>query len=95
MTGISILLVFSTGLALGAIFYGGLWLTVRGLPTARSPLVLTLASFWIRTLLVLAGFLLVAGGNWRNGLVYLAAFTMGRFAVSRCLPAQEARHKCL
>ena len=95
MTGISILLVFSTGLGLGAIFYGGLWLTVRGLPTARNPLVFTLASFWIRTLLVLAGFLLVATGSWSNGLIFLAGFTTGRFAVSRCLPVQEARHKCL
>ena len=94
MTAVSSLLVICAGLALGAIFYGGLWLTVRSLPTARNPVLLTLASFWIRTLLVLAGFLLLARSNWLNALICLLGFVMGRIVVSRYLSVQEARAKC-
>lgn len=94
MTAVSSLLVFFAGLALGGIFYGGLWLTVRLLPTARNPVLLTLASFWTRIVLVLASFLLLARGNWLNALICLAGFVMGRVAVSRYVSAQEARAKC-
>lgn len=61
----------TAGVALAAIHLGGLWLTVRALPTSRVPALLLIASFVLRTGLVVAGALLVAGNNWQ-ALVSLA-----------------------
>ena len=94
MNPLLISLVLLAGLVLGAIFYGGLWLTVRALPRARRPVLLMLSSFWARTLLVIAAFLFLTKGGWQFALIALAGFVMGRFAVSAFLPARETRRKC-
>jgi F1F0 ATPase subunit 2 len=94
MSSLMILVLLSSGVALGVVFYGGLWLTVRWLATARNPVLLTLCSFWVRTLIVLASFLFLMQGRWEYAVISLLGFTMGRFAVSRYLPLQEARPKC-
>lgn len=54
------------GVVLGAVFFGGLMLTVRRLPTARRPAALALSSFVVRTAVVLAGLAWVAQGDWRR-----------------------------
>lgn len=94
MNAVLILIRVLTGFALGAFFYGGLWLTVRRLPRTRHPALLTLGSFWIRTLLVLGGFLLLMTGRWDYALWSLIGFTAGRFAVVKFLPGVEAKPKC-
>lgn len=70
------------GIAAGAMFYGGLWWTVRRLFTARYPAVVTFVSFWVRTLLALAAFLLLSRGRWENALAALAGFAAARLAAS-------------
>lgn len=70
---------FAFGLLLGVFFYGGLWLTVRRLATARHPFALTLGSLFLRTGVTLAGFLCVIGGRWQNAVVALIGFTAARF----------------
>jgi F1F0 ATPase subunit 2 len=94
MSAFLIFLLLLAGLALGVFFYGGLWLTVRSLPTARHPAWLTLCSFSSRTLLVLVVFLFLMKGGWQHAIVCLLGFTMGRLAVSRYLPAPETRPQC-
>ena len=94
MSTITILSRLLAGAALGVFFYIGLWFTVRSLLTARHPTLLTLGSFWIRTLVVLAGFLLVMKGRWQYALTCVAGFVMGRVAVSKFLRVQAARAKC-
>ncbi|MCA9040129.1 MAG: hypothetical protein KDA65_07280 [Planctomycetaceae bacterium] len=56
-----ILSLFS-GLLLGAIFFGGLWMTVKNLKKTRHPAPLFLMSALGRTLLTLSGFWFV--GVW-------------------------------
>jgi F1F0 ATPase subunit 2 len=78
----NILISAIAGIAMGVFFYGGLWFTVRHLVTTRHPVLLTLASFWGRTLVTLAAFLLVVDGRWENALAALAGFGLGRVLVS-------------
>lgn len=47
------------GLALGTVFFGGLWLTTYRLNRSRNVLVLTVGSFVGRSLVCLAGLFLV------------------------------------
>jgi F1F0 ATPase subunit 2 len=74
-----------TGLCLGAIFFGGLWLTVRALPTARYPTFLSIASFWGRTALVVAAFAFVFSRGWESALICVAGFFLARLLMSRCV----------
>jgi F1F0 ATPase subunit 2 len=83
------------GIALGGFFYLGLWLTVRSLITTRHPLLLTVASFWIRTLVVLASFLYLMQGHWQYALACVTGFVIGRMGVSIPLRVHEVKTKCL
>lgn len=75
--------VFAAGLALGVIFYGGLWITVRALASAHHPAILSVSSLALRMAVVLAGFLLLTRGRWQNAAACLIGFAAGRAAVSR------------
>ena len=44
------------GISLGLLYFGGLWLTVRQLPSTNNPVLLTLVSFFGRISLCLVGF---------------------------------------
>lgn len=94
MTGISIILSLLAGVTLGGLFYGGLWFTVCRLPGARHPALLALASFWIRSLLVLGGLVLLMKQRWQYGLLALVGFTVGRFAIAKLLPERGPAAKC-
>jgi len=70
--------VFAAGMALGLLYFGGLWWTLRHLPGMRRPVLLTVGSFLLRTALVVAGLCLVAGGRWERLLVGLLGFLLMR-----------------
>lgn len=73
---------FGVGLALGAVFYGGLYWTVqKGLASNYAPLWFV-GSFWLRLSIAVGGFYLVAQGDWRQVLVCLTGFLIARIAVS-------------
>ena len=55
---------FAAGMTLSSFYFGGLWWTVRRVPTTRRPALWLLASFFLRSLVVLSGFLLVVGDRW-------------------------------
>lgn len=69
------------GAGLAAVFYGGLWWTVRRLPGTRHPFLLMLASFALRTLLVVAGFYLLMVGDWRKLIAAGAGFIFVRIVL--------------
>ena len=71
------------GIGLGIFYFGGLWLTVRRLPTARWPAFLSLLSFFGRLGVVLFGFYLVMGGPWERLLVCLLGFLGVRIILVR------------
>ena len=78
------LLYLLVGLGLGLFYFGGLWLTIKNMNQARSPIVLTLGSFIIRTGAVFLVLIYVARqGDWENILILLAGFIISRIFLSR------------
>ena len=78
---LTIILAGAAGLCLGAIFFGGLWWTVRkGLSSPR-PAPLFLGSLLLRMSVVLAGFYFVGGGQWQRLVGCLVGFVIARFVV--------------
>jgi F1F0 ATPase subunit 2 len=69
------------GGVLGAIFFGGLWWTVRVGISSKWSAVLFLGSLLVRTAIVLAGFYFVSQGDWRKVLACLLGFLIARFLV--------------
>ncbi len=68
----------AAGLGLGLLYFGGLWLTLRRLPTARHPQWLFAGSFFGRTLVCVALLYWLAGGAWQNLVLMLAGFVVAR-----------------
>jgi len=76
-----------TGLALGAFYFGGLWLTVQWLRETRRPALLTLGSLIIRLGVSLLIMYQVAGGQWaRIGICLLGFFVMRAILVQYWQP---------
>ena len=73
------------GLVLGVAYFGGLWLTVKRLPTSRRPALLFLGSFLARTALVVAGIYLVMDGRWERVALCLAGLLVARAVLTRRL----------
>jgi len=92
-------LAWVAGLFLGAIFFGGLWWTVRKGLISKQPAFWFLASMLLRTGIVLAGFCLIADHRLSRLVACLVGFVMARLVVTRMtrtaapsLPPREARH---
>ncbi|MBI1223336.1 MAG: ATP synthase subunit I [Bacteroidetes bacterium] len=80
---IPIILRAGIGFVLGAVFFGGLWLTVKkGLHSGMPGLVFIL-SFLLRTGVTLTGFYFAAAGNWKYMLACLAGFILARIIIRR------------
>jgi F1F0 ATPase subunit 2 len=83
------------GLLLGAMFYGGLWWTVRKGLASPSPALWFIGSLLLRTCITLTGFYAVAGNDWKRLLACLLGFIMARIIVTRLTalpPAKETSH---
>ncbi len=79
---IPLLLAGVAGLVLGAIFFGGLWWTVRKGLSARQPAFWFLGSMLLRMGITLAGFYFVGRGDWRRLIACLLGFVIARFVVT-------------
>ena len=96
---LSLVLALAAGVLLGAIFFGGLWWTVRKGISSPWPAFWFFGSLLLRTGIVLAGFYFVSGGHWERLLLCMVGFALGRIVVTRltqttaptCL-AKEASH---
>lgn len=86
---LSLLLALMAGIALGALFFGGLWWTVRKSFSSQQPALWFLGSSLLRTILVLAGFYYIALGRWQRLLAALLGFAMARLMVTRLTRALE------
>lgn len=95
-----LVLTWLSGCALGAIFFGGLWLTVNKGLVSNQPALWFLGSLVLRMGVVLVGFYFVSGGNWERLLASLIGFLMARLVVTwmtrprqiQLGPAREVRH---
>jgi F1F0 ATPase subunit 2 len=86
---LSLVLALVGGVLLGAIFFGGLWWTVRNGVSSKQPALLFLGSVLLRTGIALAGFYFIGRGHWERLLVCLLGFVMARLFVMRLTRAAE------
>ena len=91
----------AAGAGLGAIYFCGLWWTVRRAASRARPAPYILVSALLRMSTALGGFYVVAGGHWERLLLCLLGFIAARTAVTwltrplapeRPAALPEARH---
>jgi F1F0 ATPase subunit 2 len=80
--GLGLVLGLVTGALLGAMFFGGLWWTVRKGSSSEQPALWFLGSLLLRTGITLAGFYFIARGHWERLLVCLLGFALARLVVT-------------
>ncbi len=94
-------LAWAAGFLLGLFFFGGLSWTVRKGVSSTRPALWFIGSLLVRTGVVIAGFYLVASGDWRRLLPCLVGFVIAQLVVTRLTrstedpptrPSQEAGH---
>ena len=79
---LTLLLAWVAGVLLGAVFFGGLWWTVRKGLSSKHPALWFLGSLLLRTSITVTGFYFVASGHWERLLVCLLGFIMARLIVA-------------
>jgi len=79
------------GILIGAIFFGGLWFTIKKGLTSKNPALWIIGSFLIRTGITLCGFYFISGGDWEKLLVCLLGFILARMLIKRFLPVSKAQ----
>jgi F1F0 ATPase subunit 2 len=80
---VSVLVYLLVGGALGAIFFGGLWWTVRFSLTAANPGLWLLVSFVLRMAALLAAFYVICRIQPLGLIAALAGFLLVRVAAAR------------
>ena len=86
---LSLILTLVAGVLLGAMFFGGLWWTVRKGVSSKRPALWFFGSLLLRTSIALVGFYFIAGGHWERLLVCLLGFVIARLIVTRLTRAAE------
>lgn len=76
-------LALIAGALLGAIFFGGLWWTIRGAVSSRRPASWFFVSLLLRTGVAVSGFYLASRGDWRRLLACLVGFLIARVLAMR------------
>ncbi len=77
------------GVLIGAMFFGGLWWTVRKGVSSSRPALWFFASLLLRTALTLAGFYIVSGGHGERLIASLLGFIVARLIVTRLTRAAQ------
>jgi F1F0 ATPase subunit 2 len=80
---LTLVLAWVAGGLLGAIFFGGLWWTVRKGVSSPRPAPWFFGSLLLRMSIVLAGFYFVSGGHWQRLVACLLGFVIARLIVLR------------
>jgi F1F0 ATPase subunit 2 len=91
---LTLALALWAGVMLGAIFFGGLWWTIRKGVSSQQPALWFLGSLMLRMCLTLAGFYFIARGHWDRLLFCLIGFVLSRLVViwlTRPTEANSAR----
>lgn len=86
-TAVQVTLAAAAGVLIGLLYFGMLWWTVRRMVSARSPALLAMASFLIRTAVAAAGIVAVARGKPLPLLAAVAGFLVGRTILVRIVGA--------
>ncbi len=92
----SIIIAFVAGIALGILFFAGLWFTVKKAVFAKTPALWIFISFILRISITLLGFYVVGADHWQHLLLCLLGFIVARFAVihfTRSLDSKQTQLK--
>ena len=87
-------LALLAGSLLGAIFFGGLWWTVRKCVSSTQPALWVLGSALVRTGIALAGFYFIAQGHWERLVACLCGFILARALVTWLTRAGQGGKPC-
>ena len=79
---LALVLASIAGLLLGAIFFGGLYLTVRQGVSSQSPALWFFGSLVARMGIALAGFYFASDGSWQRLVACLLGFVVARLVVT-------------
>lgn len=79
---LTLVAAWGAGCLLGAVFFGGLWWTVRKGISSQKAALWFLGSLVLRMGIALAGFYVVSAGHWERLLLCLLGFVMARVAVT-------------
>jgi len=77
------ILALIAGLALGTLFFGGLWVTVKKAVTVKIPAIWFFISLLVRLSITLIGFYYLSRGSWQRLLVGVLGFIVARIIVLR------------
>jgi F1F0 ATPase subunit 2 len=77
-----LLIAWAAGIALGAMFFGGLWWTVQNGLFVRLPAFWFVASRLLRTAIALGGFYFIGRDDWQRLVICLLGFVMARSVVT-------------
>ncbi len=83
------------GVLLGAIFFVGLWWTIRRGLLSPHPAAWFLVSLLLRATIALGGFYFVSNGDWRRLVACLLGFLISRIFVTHLTRAPIERAKRL
>lgn len=86
---LTMVLACAAGVLLGAVFFGGLWWTVRKGVSSRQPVLWFFGSLLLRLSIALAGLYLVGRGHAERLLLCLLGIVVARFIVMRLTRAPE------
>jgi F1F0 ATPase subunit 2 len=78
----SLAITFIAGLLFGAVFFGGLWWTVRRGMQSKRPALVFVVSLILRLGFVLSGFYWVSDGQWQRLLLCLIGFFVARVSIT-------------
>jgi len=79
---LALALALVAGGVLGAVFFGGLWWTVRKGVSSKQPAFWFFGSLLLRTSIALVGFYFVGRGHWERLVVCLCGFVVARLVVT-------------
>jgi F1F0 ATPase subunit 2 len=88
---LSLALALAAGVLLGAIYFGGLWWTVRKGVSSQRPALWFFGSLLLRMSITLAGFYFVGREDWERWLLCLLGFVLARL-VARWLTRSSGRN---
>lgn len=91
---LTLVLAWTAGGVLGAIFFGGLWWTVLKGVSSQRPALWFFGSALLRMSIALTGFYAVAGGHWERLLACLLGFVMARLVVAWLPRLAELNRTC-
>jgi F1F0 ATPase subunit 2 len=74
---------FIAGGLIGIFYFGGLWLTVKRIPTSDNPQLLLVCSFFLRMAAALAAFYVLLPWGWQALIAALLGLVISRQVLTR------------